>query len=131
MRDMTSSLTPRSEPETAVCSSIPKRSRGLTAMVFESSPRSVASAAAAAIVRSSVLLPHPLGPSSDHRSFGMIRQSNVSMRLLLPAQTSSSRMAMAAPPLSSAMRGAGTRIVIAMQRLLATSSMTDWNLSQT
>ena len=43
------------------------RRRGLTAMVFESSPRSVASAAAAAIVRSSVLLPHPLGPSSDLR----------------------------------------------------------------
>ena len=66
-------------------------------------------------------LRHAVSTGRDHRSFGMIRQSNDSMRLLLPAQTSSSRMAMAAPPLSSAMRGVGARIDIAKQRLLASN----------
>ena len=69
-------------------------------------------------------LRHAVSMGRDHRSFGMIRQSNDSMRLLLPAQTSSSRMAMAAPPLSSAMRGAGTRTLIAKHRLLAPSMAT-------
>ena len=58
-----------------------------------------------AISRSSVLFPAPFSPRSDHRSFGIMVQSTASMSGELPAQTSKSRMAMAAPPPSSCIRG--------------------------
>ena len=83
---------------------MPKRSLGFTAIWLPSSPFP-ASAAAWEIVRRSVLLPQPLGPSNDQRSFGMMVQSNGSMRLELPAHTAKSRILIAAPPPSKAMAG--------------------------
>ena len=69
MRDMTSSRTLEVAPETAVCSSMPKRSAGETCSAL---PSKTSPAAASPMARSRVLLPQPLPPSSAQRSLGMI-----------------------------------------------------------
>ena len=99
-----------SEPLTAVCSSIPIRSSDDTCITPSSS---FSPCAAAAIARSSVDLPQPLVPSSAHRSFGMTFQLTSRISGLLPAQMSTSRQTMAAPPVSmAAMRGGGARAIV-------------------
>ena len=99
MRDMTSSLTVVSAPETAVCSSMPMRSEDCTMMVPSSSfsPRHEA-----AMARSRVDLPQPLVPSSAQRSLGITFQFTSSMSGEFPAHTSTSLITMAAPPVSPA-----------------------------
>eukprot|EP00966_Prymnesium_polylepis_P201012 4657919-Prymnesium_polylepis.1 len=58
------------------------------------------------MARSSVDFPHPLVPWIAQRSLGMIFQFTSRISGLLPAQTSTPRHTMAAPPVSIAMRTA-------------------------
>eukprot|EP00964_Phaeocystis_antarctica_P048396 scaffold28018_cov70-Phaeocystis_antarctica.AAC.1 len=107
MRDMTSSRTLEVAPETAVCSSMPKRSADETC---SAPPSKTSPSAASPMARSRVLFPQPLPPSSAHRSLGMIVQSTPIIRGLEPAHTSNPRMRTAAPPVSVVcMSGGGDR----------------------
>ena len=104
---MTSSRTLLSEPETAVCSSIPSCSDE-DMLISPSSKRSPP--AASAIARSSVDLPQPLPPSSAHLSLGLISQLTPRISGEEPAHTSKSRMEIAASEATAAsMCGSGVR----------------------